>query len=218
MTSVSANAAETHALERLWWKRALAVLISPRPVFAALRDDSDRAAAALQEPVLAMILLGGIATVLDTSVTGHMLDDPVVDPLLVAVWAFIGGGFYGTALYWLGGGMVAVAADLLGGLGSYRRARHVLALSLAPLALSLVTVWPLRIAVLGGDVFRSGGRDAGTTGRVFTGLSLAFAAWALALLVIGVRTVHEWSWARALATTALAAAIPAVLVVVLRVL
>jgi hypothetical protein len=216
--SAGANAAETHALERLWWKRALAVLISPRPVFAALRDDSDRAAAALQEPVLALILLGGIATVLNTSVTGHMLDDPVVDPLLVAVWAFIGGGFYGTALYWLGGGMVAVAADLLGGLGSYRRARHVLALSLAPLALSLVTVWPLRIAVLGGDVFRSGGRDTGTTGRVFTGLSLAFAAWALVLLVIGVRTVHEWSWARALATTALAAAIPAVLVVVLRVL
>ncbi len=214
---MSADAAETHALERLWWKRALAVLISPGPVFAALRDDSDRAAAALQEPVLALILLGGIATVLDTSVTGHMLDDPVVDPLLVAVWSFIGGGFYGTALYWLGGGVLAVAADLLGGLGSYRRARHVLALSLAPLALSLVTVWPLRIAVLGSDLFRSGGRDSGTAGGVFAWLSLAFVGWALALLVIGVRTVHEWSWARAVAATALAAAIPAALVVVLRV-
>ena len=92
----------------------------------------------------------------------------------------------------------------------------MLALSLAPLALSLVTVWPLRIAVLGGDVFRSGGRDSGTAGAVFTWLSLAFAAWALVLLVIGVRTVHEWSWVRALAATALAAAIPAVLVVLLR--
>jgi hypothetical protein len=214
--SAGANAAETHALERLWWKRALAVLISPGPVFAALRGDSDRAAAALQEPVLALILLGGIATVLDTAVTGHMLDDPVVDPLLVAVWAFIGGGFYGTALYWLGGGMLAVAADLLGGLGSYRRARHVLALSLAPLALSLVTIWPLRIAVLGSSVFRSGGRDSGTAGAVFAVLSLAFAVWALVLLVIGVRAVQEWSWARAVAATALAAAIPAVLVVVLR--
>jgi hypothetical protein len=215
--SASANAAETHALERLWWKRTLAVLISPAPVFGALRDDSDRAAAALQEPVLALILLGGIATVLDTSVTGHMLDDPVVDPLLVAVWAFIGGGFYGTALYWLGGGILAIAADLLGGLGSYRRARHVLALSLAPLVLSLITVWPLRIAVLGSDVFRSGGRDAGAAGEVFAWLSLAFVVWALVLLVIGVRAVHEWSWVRALATTALAAAIPAALVVVLRV-
>lgn len=215
--SAGANAAETHALERLWWKRALAVLISPGPVFAALRDDSDRAAAALQEPVLALILLGGIATVLDTAVTGHMLDDPVVDPLLVAVWAFIGGGFYGTALYWLGGGMLAVAVDLLGGLGSYRRARHVLALSLAPLALSLVTVWPLRIAVLGSSVFRSGGRDSGAAGGVFAGLTLAFAGWALVLLVIGVRSVQEWSWARAITSTALAAAIPALLVVVLRV-
>jgi hypothetical protein len=112
--------------------------------------------------------------------------------------------------------MLAVAGDLLGSTGSYRRARHVLALSLAPLALSLVTVWPLRIAVLGGDVFRSGGRDSGTTGAVFTWLSLAFAGWALALLLIGVRTVHDWSWARSLATTALAAAIPTVLVVLFR--
>ncbi len=214
---MGATAAETHELERLWWKRALAVLISPGPVFAALRDDSDRAAAALQEPVLALILLGGVATVLDTTVTGHMLDDPAVDGLLVAVWAFIGGGFYGTALYWLGGGMLALAGDLLGSTGSYRRARHVLALSLAPLALSLVTVWPLRIAVLGSSVFRSGGRDSGTAGAVFTWVSLAFAAWALVLLVIGVRRVNEWSWPRALATTAFAAAIPVVLVVLLRI-
>ncbi len=213
---MSANPAETHALERLWWKRALAMLISPAPVFAALREDSDRAAAALQEPVLALILMGGVATVLDTAVTGHMLDDPAVDGLLVAVWAFIGGGFYGTALYWLGGGILALAGDLLGGAGSYRQARHVLALSLAPLALSLVTVWPLRIAVLGGDVFRSGGRDSGAAGAVFAALSLAFAGWALVLLVIGVRTVNGWSWVRALGTTALAAAIPAVLVALLR--
>lgn len=213
---MSANAAETRALERLWWKRALAVLVSPGPVFAALRDDSDRAAAALQEPVLALILLGGIAAVLDANVAGHMLDDPVVDSLLVAVWAFIGGGFYGTATYWLGGGILSIAGDLLGSPGSYRRARHVLALSLAPLALSLVTVWPLRIAVLGSDVFRSGGRDSGAAGAVFAALSLAFAGWSVALLVIGVRAVHEWNWARTLATTALAAAIPAALVVVLR--
>ena len=201
---MSANAAETHALERLWWKRALAVLVSPRPVFAALRDDSDRAAAALQEPVLALILLGGIATMLDASVAGHMLDDPVVDPLLVAVWAFVGGG------------ILSVAGDLLGSPGSYRRARHVLALSLAPLALSLVTLWPLRVAVLGSDVFRSGGRDSGAAGAVFAGLSLAFAGWSLALLVIGVRAVHGWSWARSLAATGLAGAIPVALVVVLR--
>ena len=214
--TVGANAAETHALERIWWKRALAVLISPVPVFAALREDSDRDAAALQEPVLALILLGGVATVLNTSVSGHMLDDPAVDGLLVAVWAFIGGGFYGTALYWLGGGMLALAGDLLGSTGRYRRARHVLALSLAPLALSLVTVWPLRIAVLGSSVFRSGGGDSGTAGAVFAAISLAFAVWALVLLVIGVRAVNGWSWLRSLAACGLAAAIPAVLVALLR--
>ncbi len=214
--SAGANLAETHELERLWWKRALAVLISPVPVFAALRGDSDQDGAALQEPVLALILLGGAAAVLDTHATGHLLDDPAIDALLVAVLAFIGGGFYGVALYWLGGGMLAVASDLLGAVGSYRRARHVIALSLAPLALSLVAVWPLRIAVLGSDVFRSGGRDSGAAGAFFAWLSLAFVVWALALVVIGVRTVNEWGWVRAIGTTALAAAIPALLVVLLR--
>ena len=40
-----------------------------------------------------------------------------------------------------------------------------------------------------------------------------FAAWSVALLAIGVRAVHGWTWARSLATTALALA-PLVLFVI----
>jgi hypothetical protein len=50
--------------ERAWWLRTLAVLQAPTPVFAALRDDSQEAAAARQEPVTAIVLLAGIASVL----------------------------------------------------------------------------------------------------------------------------------------------------------
>jgi hypothetical protein len=37
-------------------------------------------------------------------------------------------------------------------------------------------------------------------------------AWSAILLVVGVRSVHGWSWGRSLATVALAAALPALIV------
>jgi hypothetical protein len=36
--------------------------------------------------------------------------------------------------------------------------------------------------------------------------------WSAVLLVIGVRSVHGWTWGRSLATVGLAAALPALLV------
>ena len=57
--------------DRLWLARALLVLVDPRPVFAALRDDSEDAARARQEPVLALVLLAGIASILWTRVAGR---------------------------------------------------------------------------------------------------------------------------------------------------
>lgn len=203
---------DEEAQQRIWWQRALAVLVAPTPVFAALREDEDASMEARQEPVLALMLLAGIAGVLNTSVAGRLLDDPTYTGLLVAVWAFIGGLFYGVAVYWLGGAALYIAGQVLGSLGSYRRARHVLGFAAAPVALSLLLLWPVRIAVLGGDLFRSGGSDSGTTGAVFSWLCLSPFVWTLALLVVGVRAVHGWTWGRAAATTALASAIPALLV------
>src|ERR671934_524697 len=96
--------------ERAWLARALLVLIDPRPVFAALRDDSEDAARARQEPILAIVGLAGIASILWTSVAGRVMDDPAVDGLVLPVWAFIGGAFYGLFGYF------AVGAVLYGGL------------------------------------------------------------------------------------------------------
>lgn len=199
---------ETVLAERDWWLRALLVLQSPRAVFAALREDSDDAADARQEPLVAIVFLGGIATVLGTTIAGRLLDDPEYDPLLVAVWAIVGGGVYGLAAYFLVGALVHLGATLLGSLGSYRRARHVLGFASAPIALALA-VWPVRLAVHGSDSFRSGGGDSGSGGEVFGVLFAGFVAWSVALLAIGIRTVHGWSWARALAATAVPAAVPA---------
>ncbi len=178
-------------LQREWWRRALSIFRSPGVAFGALRDDSDQAAEARQEPVLAMILLAGVAGVLSTSLAGRVLDDPVFGGSFFAVlaWAFLGGAVYAIVVFWLGGLMVHALSRGFGGSSSYRQARHIVALSAAPLALSLLLVWPVRLAIYGGDVFRAGGSDSGVGDKIFEGLVVVSFAWTIVLIVIGVRIV-----------------------------
>ena len=196
------------AIERNWWLRAPAVLVAPRAVFASLRDDSDDAAEARQETLIVVAVLAGISVVLTTRTFREMLNNGSVSFVIIPVLAFIAGALYGTAVYWLVGGLLHGAARRLGSQGSYRRARHVLALAATPLAFSLVTFWPVRLAVYGEDLFRTGGDDYGRGDAVFGGVYLGFVAWSLLLLLVGVRTVHGWTWGRAAAAVALAAAFP----------
>lgn len=179
------------------------MLRSPSSVFAALRDDTREVSDARQEAVTALVLLGGTAAVLAAPATGRLLDDPAVDGLLVAVLVLLQGLIYGCVGFWIGGALVRIGERALGGRGSYRRARHVLAYASAPLALSLVVLWPVRLGLYGDDVFRTGGADGGTA--VFTYAELAFAAWSAALLVIGIRAVNGWSWTRAVVAACAAA-------------
>jgi hypothetical protein len=194
------------------------VLQSPRAVFAALRDDSDEAAEARQDAAGSIVWLAGIAAVLATTVASTLLDDVELDRLDLVVWAFLGGGLSGFTLYFFIGKVLHIALRRLGGQGSFRRARHLLAFSAAPVALALFIYWPIRIAIYGEDLFRFGGSDGGTTGTVFAWTFYVFLVWGLVLLVIGVRTVHGWTWARSIAGVAWAAAIGAGLAIVLTLL
>jgi hypothetical protein len=195
-----------------WWKRAPLVLVAPRPVFVALRNESLDDVEDRQEPLAALICLAGIGVVLASPTFRRMLNDPSVSLVLVPVLAFISGVLYAVATYWLGGGLLFGGARRLGGQGSYRRARQTIALASAPLALALLTFWPVRIAIYGRDLFRTGGDDYGRGDAIFGGIFLGFVAWSLILLVIGVRTTHGWSWPRAAAAVALAAVFPALIV------
>ncbi len=210
--AATADPARNPAVERSWWLRAPAVLVAPRAVFVSLRDESEEAIDARQEPLTAIMGLAGIAAVLGSPVARHLLNDPSFSESLIPVWAFIGGVTYAIAAYWLGGGLLFGAARRLGGLGSYRRARSVVALSSAPLALALFTLWPLRIVIYGENLFRTGGTDWGPGDRIFGGVVYFAFAWCVALVLVGVRSVHGWSWGRSLATVALAAALPALVV------
>ncbi|HUJ56480.1 MAG TPA: YIP1 family protein [Gaiellaceae bacterium] len=200
------------ALERSWWLRAPAVLVAPRAVFASLRDESDEAVEARQDPLAALIGLAGFASVLATPVARSLLDDFDFSVVLIPVWTFFGGAGYALAVDWIGGALLFGASRRLGGLGSYLRSRHVVALASAPLALTLVAIWPLRIAIYGEDLFRTGGTDWGPGDRIFGGFVYAAAAWSILLLLVGVRTVHGWGWGRTLTAVALAAALPALVV------
>jgi len=211
--AVTSSAEAPHGM-RDWWLRAALVLQHPRPVFVALRDTSSESLADRSEPVLAIILLGGIAYALSTGTAGHLMDDTQYDGLLVAVWAFIAGSLTGILGYFLIGAFVWAASKLLGSQGSYRRSRHVVAFAAVPIVLSLVLL-PFRLALYGEDIFRTGGSDAGAGDRIFELLFAAFVVWSIALLVVGIRAVHGWTWARALAASAMALGIPAVLAAVI---
>lgn len=214
---MSSEAAPGSAFNRSWWLRAPAVLVAPHAVFVSLRDESTDEEEARQEPITALIGLAGIAGILATPVARQLLNDASMSTTLIPVWAFFGGVVYALAFYWLGGALLFAASRRLGSLGSLRRSRQVVGLASAPLALSLFTFWPARIAVYGVDLFRTGGNDYGRGDAIFGGIYYGTVAWCAFLLVVGVRAVHGWTYARAFAAVALAAVLPALIVLATKV-
>ena len=150
-----------------WWLRVPAVFLSPT---IGLRRPAERVARGRRGPVGAGARArrpGGIARALGTSTARTLYDNLEYDALLVAVWAVIAGGIVAFAGYFIVGGALYLGARGLGSEGSFRRARHILGFAVAPLALSLVVLWPVQLALFGTDRFRRFGSDDGDTGQVF---------------------------------------------------
>jgi hypothetical protein len=205
---VSTQAARaSRAREQEWWRRLPALITNPRPFFAALADDSDDATEARQEPLIAVAFLAGISIFLSTNTAAHVFDDADIrnDALLLLVEAIFAGALVAIQNVWIVGGALHLGARALDGEGSYRQARAVVGFASAPFILSLLLVWPVRLAVYGGDLFTRGGADEGVGGDVFRWIDAAFGIWALGLLLLGVRTVNGWSWLRTLGAAALTA-------------
>jgi hypothetical protein len=200
--------------ERAWWLRVPGVLLSPRSVFFALREDDPDDVAARSEPILLVVWLAGAAAVLATPTASGLMDSVDYDATLVAIWAFIAGGLYGVVGYVVLGFALFFGVRLLGSLGDFRRARQTIGFALVPMALSLFVVLPLRLALYGADTFHSGGADEGASKTALVVLQLAFAAWSVGLLAVGVRVTHGWTWLRALAAVGGAAALLAAIAAV----
>ena len=145
---------------RAWWLRALLVAQAPRSVFSALRDDSREAADDRQDAVVAVVFLAGLALTLTSGQAATFADDPARAGIVIPVWLFIAGLLVGLVNYWLAGGVLYLALSRLGRGGSYRQARHLLALAAVPLALSLVLL-PVRLALYGGQLTAGHRRGGG---------------------------------------------------------
>ena len=180
-----------------------AVLLSPRSVFAALRNDEREDVEARSEPILALTLLAGAAVALGTTTARTLYDDPLYDPVTLAVWIVIAGGIVAFTGYYVVGGALYLGSRGLGSLGTFRRARQVLGFAVAPLALSALVLWPLGLLLFGTDLFKRGGSDDGAAGDLFYALALGFSLWSAVLVLVGVRTVHGWTWWRSLAALGL---------------
>jgi hypothetical protein len=198
--------------DRAWWLRVPAVFLSPRSVFFALREEDPDDVGARAEPILLLVWLAGVATVLASPTASTILDDADYDGVLLAVWAFVAGGIYGAVGYFLLGFALFFGARLFGTLGDFRRERQIVAFAAAPLALSVLLLLPLRLALYGGDTFHAGGADEGTGKTLLVVAQLAFVAWSVGLLLVGVRVVHGWSWLRSAGVVATGGALLAAFV------
>jgi hypothetical protein len=197
--NAEAQPAQKESPEKRWWLRTLAVFQAPRPVFAALRDESPREVEARQEPILAIVVLAGIAAVLLAPETGRLLDESLVENSIavLSVLVFLTGAIYGFAAYWIGGALLYLGLRGAGSQGSYQRARHILAFAAVPTVLGLALVWPVRLLVYGTDSFRTGGDDSGWGPRVFDLAEGAFFLWSFGLLIYGIAVVERWRLLRA---------------------
>jgi hypothetical protein len=193
-------------LERRWRSRLPRLLYAPAPVFAELRDESREAADARQEPLVALLLVAGISMFLSLVA----LEPPYehyreLSGLTLTLQSILGGMLVGLSNFWLGGALVYLGARGLGATSGYRLARHITGFATTPFILALVFVWPVRLALYGADLFRSGGADDGTGGDVFRAIDALLLVWTLVLVLIGIRETQRWPWGRTAAAFGIAA-------------
>jgi hypothetical protein len=185
--------------EREWWLRAAVVLWEPRTVFGAMHADGGDER---QQPAVAIVALAGLFAVLSTPRFAGFLDEPEVDGVAVAAFAFVGAAAYAFVGYFVLSAALKLATGAPFGL-----VRHVVAYAAAPLVLGLLVLWPVRSAAHGSDLFRAGGSDGGADGTAFALAELGCALWSVGLLVAGARYALRLAWPRAVAVSVLPVAL-----------
>jgi hypothetical protein len=200
---------EAQAHVRRWWRLVPRTLTNPREVFVALRDDDEVDVDARSEPILAIVIIAGMAGILLTPAWATLIDEESLDWMVLAVITFIGGLFYGVAGYFLLGFVVWLGARAVGLEAPSRTARQAVGFAALPFALSFFVTVPAVLAAFGYDWFRTGGSDDGTGRAVVLSIGLAFAIWSLGLLALGLRTTFELPWRGVAGALTLAAVIVA---------
>jgi hypothetical protein len=192
---VSTRTHDAAALERESWMLLSRTLTAPGRAFAPLADESREAADARQEPLVAVIFLAGIGMFLSLVALEPPYDKWTgFSGVTLVLQSILGGALVGLSNFWLGGALVYLGTRGLGAASGYRLARHLAGMATIPFIVELVLVWPVRLALYGGDIFRTGGSDDGTGGDVFRAIDAVFLVWTLVLVLIGIRTTQRWPW------------------------
>jgi len=199
---------------RKWWRLVPRVLTRPSEVFVALREDDQTDVDARSEPILAIVIVAGMAAMLLTPAWGRLLDEESLDWIVLAVVTFIGGLLYGAFGYFLLGFVVWLGARGVGVETPARKARQVAGFSALPFALSILVTVPSIVFAFGTDWFRTGGADDGNGRVIVIAVGLAFALWSLGLLAVGLRTTFELPWRGVVGALALAGVLVAAIAVV----
>ncbi len=195
------RARDAERLVGAWWRRVPRMLWAPRAVLVALRETDEDDEGARQEPILAIVLLAGIAAVL--LMGGTVADDSSLDALVIAAVTFIAGGLYGAAGYAVLGLGVLIGVRSATAESTFRQARHLVAFAAVPIAASLLLVAPVVAFGYGVDYFR--GAAPSSSVPVVLGVGLPFVAWGAVLLVAGLRVTYRLAWTGVATATALAA-------------
>jgi hypothetical protein len=198
---------EAQAHVRRWWRLVPRLLTHPTEVFVALQDDDEVDVDARSEPILAIVLVAGMAGILLTPTWGTLLDEESLDWMVLAVVTFIGGLLYGAAGYFVLGVVVWLGARAVGVEARGRTARQLVGFSALPFALSLLVTVPVVVVAFGYDWFRTGGSDDGTGRMVVLSIGLALSLWSIGLLALGLRTTFELPWRGVAGALALGAVI-----------
>ena len=202
---------DAQARVRVWWRLVPRVLVRPREVFTALREDDETDVDARSEPILAIVIIAGMAAMLLTPAWGRLLDEESLDWIVLAVVTFIGGLLYGAFGYFLLGFVVWLGARGVGVDTPARLVRQVVAFAALPFALSILITVPAIVLAFGTDWFRTGGADDGVGHAIVVAVGLACATWSVGLLAIGLRTTFELPWRGVVGALALAVVLVAAL-------
>lgn len=204
---------DAQARARAWWHLVPRVLTRPTDVFVALRNDDEVDVDARSEPILAVVIVAGMAAMLLTPAWGRLLDEESLDWIVLAVVTFVGGLLYGAFGYFLLGFVLWLGLRGVGVDTRARKARHVAAFAALPFALSILVTVPIIVIAFGTDWFRTGGTDDGTGRVAVLSIGSVFVIWSLALLVNGLRTTFLLPWRGVVGALALASVLVAGLAV-----
>ena len=200
---------EAQAHVRRWWRLVPRILTHPTEVFVALRDDDEVDVDARSEPILAIVIIAGMAGILLTPAWATLIDEESLDWVVIAV-----DHLHRRAVL-RGGGLLPARPRRVArrarrrSRGPSRTARQVVGFAALPFALSFLVTVPAVLVAFGYDWFRTGGSDDGTGRVVVLSIGLAFALWSLGLLALGLRTTFELPWRGVAGALALAAVIVA---------